>query len=280
MSLNPLHRRRHPDGVVVQDTLKAPASTGSPLNTSATATPAAVPRPTETGAVIADKPVTHRSVTDQSVTDQSVTDRSVTDHDAGDRTGAQHRIEEVPPVDRASVVAREKEAFGGVKVGCAFFGWLTATGTAVLLTALVAAAGTAIGVASGAQSALAVQTTPTTGLRADIAILAVMVLGYYCGGYVAGRMARFNGIKQGVAVWMWGLLMGLVIAALAAIAGSRFDLLATLNGFPRLSSYEGQVGHAVVTVLLAIVAALVGATLGGLAGMRFHRRVDKAGLGR
>ena len=44
-----------------------------------------------------------------------------------------------PPVDRQSVVAREKERFGGVKPGVAFFGWLTATGMGVLLTALVAA---------------------------------------------------------------------------------------------------------------------------------------------
>jgi hypothetical protein len=29
----------------------------------------------------------------------------------------------------------------------------------------------------------------------------------------------------------------------------------------------------------AVVTALVGSVLGGLAGMRFHRKVDKAGLG-
>ena len=37
-----------------------------------------------------------------------------------------------------------------MKVGAAFFGWLTATGTALLLTALLAAAGTAAGVAADA----------------------------------------------------------------------------------------------------------------------------------
>ena len=30
--------------------------------------------------------------------------------------------------DREAVVARERERFGGVKLGSAFFGWLTATG--------------------------------------------------------------------------------------------------------------------------------------------------------
>ncbi|WP_148307956.1 hypothetical protein [Actinoplanes friuliensis] len=34
--------------------------------------------------------------------------------------------------DRRSVVAREKDRYGGIKWGSAFFGWLTATGTAVI----------------------------------------------------------------------------------------------------------------------------------------------------
>lgn len=40
---------------------------------------------------------------------------------------------------RDDVAAREKEQFGGMKFGAAFFGWLTATGAAVLLTALALA---------------------------------------------------------------------------------------------------------------------------------------------
>ena len=35
----------------------------------------------------------------------------------------------------------------------------------------------------------------------------------------------------------------------------------------------------VIALVVALIAALVGAILGGLAGMRFHRNVDKAGLG-
>jgi len=31
---------------------------------------------------------------------------------------------------------------------------------------------------------------------------------------------------------------------------------------------------------VAVLAVLLGAVLGGLAGMRFHRNVDKAGLGK
>src|SRR5664280_3857131 len=56
---------------------------------------------------------------------------------------------------RLSVFKREKDEFGGVKVGLAFFGWLTATGTAVMLTALAAAAGTAVGVATNTNASSA-----------------------------------------------------------------------------------------------------------------------------
>jgi hypothetical protein len=50
--------------------------------------------------------------------------------------------------DRDSVVSTQRSRYGGIKIGAAFFGWLTATGTAVLLTAVVAAAGSAVAVAT------------------------------------------------------------------------------------------------------------------------------------
>src|SRR5690554_7685467 len=50
---------------------------------------------------------------------------------------------------REDVAEREEERFGGVKIGSAFFGWLTAVGTGVLLTALIAATGAAIGLGTG-----------------------------------------------------------------------------------------------------------------------------------
>ncbi|WNB86698.1 hypothetical protein [Cellulomonas sp. ATA003] len=187
--------------------------------------------------------------------------------------------------DRESVVAREKEQYGGIKFGSAFFGWLTATGTAVLLTALAAAAGTAVGVASNtdvAEAADQAASDPgTVGLVGGIVLLVVLFVAYYCGGYVAGRMARFNGAKQGVAVWLWAVVIALAVAVLAAVAGDQFNVLGQLNSFPRIPVSEGDVTTGGIIALLVIAAAsLAGAVLGGLAGMRFHRKVDKAGLGR
>jgi hypothetical protein len=182
--------------------------------------------------------------------------------------------------DRHSVVAREKERYGGIKWGAAFFGWLTATGTAVILTAVLAAAGAAVGVSTGTVAGDA-QKAGTLGVAGAIVLLVVLVVAYYCGGYVAGRMARFNGMKQGIAVWIWAIVIAALAAGAAAVLGSKFDILDKVGGFPRLPVGGGDVTTgAIIAVVIAVIAALAGAVLGGLAGMRFHRNVDKAGLGR
>jgi hypothetical protein len=182
--------------------------------------------------------------------------------------------------DRHSVVNREKEQYGGIKVGSAFFGWLTATGTAVLLTALVAAAGTAVGVATETSAAEADENAQTIGIAGAVIVLVVLFIAYYCGGYVAGRMARFNGLKQGLAVWLWAVVIAVGIAIVAAVAGDQYNVLGKLNSFPRIPVDEGNLTTAgVVALLIAAAASLIGALAGGLAGMRFHRKVDKAGLG-
>lgn len=186
--------------------------------------------------------------------------------------------------DRHTVVNREKQRYGGIKWGSALFGWLTATGTAVILTALLAGAGTAVGVATNTtdQAAdAASRQNQTVGIVGAVALLVVLLLAYYCGGYVAGRMARFNGAKQGIAVWVWAVVIAVIVAVVGTLLGSKFDVLARLDGFPRIPINEGDLTTAgLLAALAAAAASLIGAILGGLAGMRFHRKVDKAGLGR
>ena len=58
-----------------------------------------------------------------------------------DRVGT----DDTTAIDRRNVVSREKDAFGGMKFGSCFFGWLTASGSAVLLAGLVTGVGAARG---------------------------------------------------------------------------------------------------------------------------------------
>src|SRR4051812_49513700 len=92
-------------------------------------------------------------------------------------------------LDRNSVLQRERERYGGVKVGAAFFGWLTATGTGVLLTALLTGAGAAVGLATNPQAGSSVQQT-TVGLAGGIGLLCILFIAYYCGGGGARRPGR------------------------------------------------------------------------------------------
>jgi hypothetical protein len=156
----------------------------------------------------------------------------------------------------------QHERYGGTKFGAAFFGWLVALGLTVLLGILAGAATAALG---------------TTGNAAAFVGLAVLVIAYYAGGYVAGRLARFDGARNGFLSWVLGVLANIVLAVLAAFVGAQYDML-TRVPVPDLPTTIGDLslGHLVV-IAVAVLGTLVAAVLGGKAGEVFHRRVDRAG---
>ena len=188
-------------------------------------------------------------------------------------------------VDREAVVNRQKDKYGGVKVGSAFFGWVAAAGIAVILTSLLTAAGVVLSLTSKTttsditnQAAAGTGTAKTVGLVGAILLLVVLFAAYYCGGYVAARMARFNGLIQGLVVWLWGIVFAIIVFVLVKIFGAKYNILTNLN-LPRIPVGEGSVtAVTIIAVAAIVVVTLGGALLGGLAGMHFHRNVDRAGL--
>ena len=184
------------------------------------------------------------------------------------------------PMAPAAVVERERAAYGGVKWGSAFFGWLSAMGLAVILTALVAGAGTALGLADDVSSSdvvteVATGSATNIGMAGAIAVLLILLVSYFAGGYVAGRMARFDGARQGFAVWLWSIAIAVIVGIVALIAGDQYDVLGSLNAFPRVPMDVSALSTAgIIALAMAVVVSLVGAILGGLAGMGFHRKVD------
>jgi hypothetical protein len=191
------------------------------------------------------------------------------------------------PADGASVsrgaaldsVAAQRASFGGIKWGAAFFGWLSANGLAVILVALLSAAGVALGLAQGVDTAgEAADQVETLGIGGGIAVLVVLFLAYLAGGYVAGRMARFDGARQGLAVWLVGLIVVLLLAAAGGILGSQYNVLQQLN-LPRIPIDEGTATTAgIITLVAILLVTLLGAVLGGKLGERYHRKVDRAGF--
>jgi hypothetical protein len=169
--------------------------------------------------------------------------------------------------------------YGGIKWGAAFFGWLSANGLAVLLTALVSAAGVAIGLTQGVPSAdEATQQAGTIGIVGGVVLLVILFLAYLAGGYVAGRMSRFDGARQGIAVWVIGLLVVLALAVAGLVFGAQYNVLQQLN-LPRIPVDEGTATTGGIIALVAVLlVTLLGAVLGGKLGERFHRKVDRAGF--
>jgi hypothetical protein len=176
-------------------------------------------------------------------------------------------------------VTAQRARYGGINWGAAFFGWLSANGLAVLLVALLSAAGVALGLARGLDTAdEAAAQADTLGLTGGIAVLLVLFLAYLAGGYVAGRMSRFDGARQGLAVWLIGLIVVLLLAAAGAILGAQYNVLQELN-LPRIPVDEGTATTAGIVTLVAIVlVTLLGALVGGKLGERYHRKVDRAGV--
>jgi hypothetical protein len=182
-----------------------------------------------------------------------------------------------PAPTHGDVLRRQREEFGGFQWGSDCFGWLVAVGIAALLTALLAAAGTAVGLTS-TTSDEATQKAGTIGLVGGILLLVILLIAYYCGGYVAGRMARFNGPRQGLAVWLIGLLVTILLAVAGVLFGAKYNVLSSLN-LPRVPVDEGTLTTGGLIALAAvIVGTLLAAIAGGKAGTHFHRKVDRVGL--
>ena len=170
---------------------------------------------------------------------------------------------------------RQHEQFCGFNWGAAFFGWLVAVGIAVLLTAIVSAAGTAVGLTevSGSQAG---DSAGTIGLAGGIVLLVILVLAYFAGGYVGGRLSRFDGGRQGFGVWLFGLIVTIALAVAGLVFGSKYNVLEQLN-LPRIPVDEGTLATGGLIALAAVVlGTLLAAIVGGKTGERYHEKVDRA----
>lgn len=185
-----------------------------------------------------------------------------------------------PRTDRVVETGVDREAqhdeYGGFNFGAAFFGWLVAIGVAALLTALLSAAGAAIGLTEVSDTE-AQANAETISIVGGALLILVVAIGYYAGGYVAGRMSRFDGGRQGFGTWVIGIALTVLLAVLGAIAGSEYNLLGDLN-LPRIPIDEGSLATGgAIALALILVASLIAAIVGGKAGERYHRKVDAVG---
>ena len=169
-----------------------------------------------------------------------------------------------------------RDRFGGINWGAAFFGWLVAIALTILLTGIVGAVLTAVGSEINLTVSDARAEADTIGIAAGIVLLVVLAIAYYFGGYVAGRMSRFDGGKQGLAVWVIGLLVTLIAVGIGLVFGDQYNVLDQVN-LPRIPlTSEEMSGGGIITAIAVLVVSLLAAMFGGKLGQRYHNKVDRA----
>jgi hypothetical protein len=194
-----------------------------------------------------------------------------------DRPGRTHTVPAAvasAPATAAEAREIQRERHGGADGTAIFFGWLSALGLAALVLAVFAAAGTRLGFAADVSTNDATSNAGTIGIVGAAILVGILLLAYYGGGYVAGRMARFDGGRQGFRVWVLGLLVTIAAAVAGWLGGSEYNVLQQLN-LPRIPVDEGDIATgAIITLAVVLIGTLLAAMAGGKAGDRYHARVD------
>jgi cytochrome bd-type quinol oxidase subunit 2 len=179
-------------------------------------------------------------------------------------------------IESGAVLRREWHAYGRrIQWEAVFFGLLAGLGLACLLVLMVLGGLIAAGTSDVGNTAASQVHRLSVGGGAIL--VAIVALSYLAGGYVAARMARFDGWRQGLGVWLLTALIVLVVAVSAWLAGGQLNPGDSIS-LPANSVHEGPLTNGWIAAAVAAVVALASAIGGGLVGERFHRAVDRAGL--
>jgi hypothetical protein len=202
-------------------------------------------------------------------------------------SSAQHpdTVREATPYPRGyfeAVEEREdrlRDMYGGVDWLASFLGFVF---TVVLASVFSAIAGLVL-VPFGLTPELSdgqLGASVLTGL----AVLGVLIfLTYFFGGYVSGRLARFDGGRNGAMVLVWTFIVALILA-LVAVVFSGFLPAGMADGVSNLargtvSTATNLAGAGVAGIIVAVAAlllALLGGFFGGRLGSRYHTEIDRA----
>jgi hypothetical protein len=179
---------------------------------------------------------------------------------------------------QAEVTDKQHARYGGLNIGAAFFGWVVASGIGILLASILSAGGVALAVSKlqNGVNSVSSATAQTIGIAGGIALLVALLIAYFAGGYVAGRMSRFDGARQGFGTWLFGIVIALILAAAGAIFGAKYNVLQGLN-LPHIPVKAGSLtAGGVVTSIAALIVTLLASIAGGKMGERYHRKIDHA----
>jgi hypothetical protein len=174
---------------------------------------------------------------------------------------------------------RLRDMYGGVDWLASFLGFVFAMVLGAVFSAVAGLVLVPFGVTpdvSGGQIGASV----ITGL---VLLGGLIFLTFFFGGYVAGRLARFDGGRNGAMVLVWMFIVVLIITLAAAIFSGFLPAAmaeAIANLVDRIVSTAGNLDDAgivgIVAAAAALLLALLGGSLGGRIGSRYHTEIDRA----
>jgi hypothetical protein len=178
------------------------------------------------------------------------------------------RAEHTTAPDPYAGIHAARERFGGIDIPASLVGMLTALSTVLILAGLVGAAFGVVGYQTGLE-----QDAQDLSNGSLIGGVAILFVAYLIGGWAAGRIARYDGARNGFATGVWTLIFGAILAALGAWAGSEYDVFQNVE-LPQWFDSDAFTTTAIASGIGAIAAMFAGGILGGLWGERYHRRAD------
>ena len=174
---------------------------------------------------------------------------------------------------------RLRDVYGGVDWLASFLGFVFVLVAGALLSLVAGLVLVPLGI-SPDLAGTELGAAAITGL---VLVAILVFLTYFFGGYVAGRLARFDGGRNGAMLLLWTgvtvLILALVNAVLSGFLPARVsedignlvqnNVLSTIGGL-------SQLGFAGVLIFAgALLVALLGGFLGGRLGSRYHTEIDR-----
>lgn len=193
-----------------------------------------------------------------------------------DSEAAEREAREAEAIERRETarpvhpIAAARDRFGGIDLPASLVGMLTAIAVLILLGGIVGAAIGAIGYQTGL-SGNDVEEISTASLIGGLVVLAIA---YLIGGWTAGRIARYDGARNGLMTAVWTIVLAGALSALAAWFGSEYDVFANVE-LPQWFDRDALTSTALASGLAAIATMLIAGLLGGLWGTRYHRLADQ-----
>lgn len=208
---------------------------------------------------------------DTQADDPTVVRETVT-RDEPDNTQVLRSASSVAAQRRADLVER----YGGFYWGSDFIGFAVATFFTIVFLGIVGAIVGAVGYQLGAPvpklGGAISSTTQNLGIGALVGSLIAVFLAYFIGGYTAGRMARFEGAKNGFGVWLWTIIVAILLGIAGAVLGSNFNVANQLHLTVNRTQLTAAGG---ISLAITLLVMLIGAVFGGSMGERYHRAIDR-----